>query len=109
MEVKFFPENGVQYFVKTKGDKAFHLYDELSKGEKTLAAFLLLDLISSICGTKIMIIDDLNNLDNTALEEIFKIITDSEFQNCYDHIIVASVDNSEVLNLIGKYKTIVRI
>lgn len=107
MEVKFYSENGIKYFVKIKGEKEFHLYDELSKGEKTLAAFLLLDLVSTLCGTRMMILDDLNNLDKKALSEIFSILATPEFSDSYDHIIVASVDSSEILELVEKYKTII--
>ena len=107
MEVKFRPENGIKYLVKVKEEKDFHLYDELSKGEKTLAAFLLLDLVSALCGTNMMILDDLNNLDNKALNEIFEIITSPDFKKGYDHIVVASVDSSEILDIAEKYKTII--
>lgn len=108
MKVKFLPENGIQYFVKVKEEKEFHLYDELSKGEKTLAAFLLLDLVSSLCGTRMMILDDLNNLDNTALNEIFDILVTPEFKDCYDHIIVASVDSNDVMKVVDDHSAVIQ-
>ena len=109
MSIKFAPENGVKYFVKVKGEKAYRLYDELSRGEKTISIFLLLDLVSSLCGTKIMILDDLNNLDKTSLEELFNLISTPEFTDAYDNIILASVENEEMKEVCEKHKAVIQI
>lgn len=109
MQIKFVPENGVKYLIKMKEDKDFHPYDDLSKGEKTLAAFVLLDLIVALCNTRIMILDDLNNLDKPSFEEMMRFISTPEYLGCYDHIILASIDHEAITDVIDEYPVIHKI
>lgn len=108
MSVKFIPENGVKFCVKVREDREFHVYDELSEGEKTLAAFLLLDLISLLCGTKIMVVDDLNNVDKNALHELFNFMSSPEFLRQYDNIILSSVNYGDFLDIIDKHASVIQ-
>lgn len=103
LRVKFAAQNGVKYLVKMKEEKGFRQYNELSTGEKVVAIFLLLDLISSLCGTKILLIDNMNDLDAASLNEVFKLLTNEEFAGHYDNIVVAAVDTNEMLDIAKKY------
>lgn len=109
MRIKFVPENGVKYLVRMRGDQEFHAFDDLSAGEKTLAALLLLDLVSSLCGTRIMILDDLNHLDSSGIDSIFGFMSSSEFLSLYDVVIVASVNTEEMYKSISKYSAVVQV
>lgn len=108
MCVKFVPENGTKYYVKVRGDKEFHLYDELSCGEKILAAFLLLDLVSALCGTRILLLDELNSLDSRSLGELFDLVTSSKMLEEYDNIVLASVNTDELDRVVRKHESVIQ-
>ena len=108
MKVKFVSENGIKYYVKMKSDKDFRYYEELSKGEKILSIFLLLDLVSALCGTRILLLDDLNHLDALALEDIFSIITNPSFMEEYDHVIISAVNSQDVINVTDKHAAVIQ-
>ena len=103
-EMKFIPIDGVSYLVKPNAASDYQNFDSLSSGEKTLAMFLILDMLNTLSGLKILMLDDLDKLDKNSFSELFELIQSPEIQDSYDHIIVCTVDHDDTLETLDKYK-----
>ena len=100
MQFMFNANNGIQYMVKLSEDSAFQCYESLSHGEQTVVMFLMLDLINSLTGLRIMIIDDLNHLDEDNMKKLMNLINICEANGEYDHIFLACVDIPAYRNIL---------
>lgn len=101
--IKFVPENGVKIFCNNSKTKNPVPYKTLSAGEKELVMFLIIDMLNSLSGLRILIMDDLDRLDQDAFESLMKIITDKDTLNDYDHILLCAVDHIDTMDVLKKY------
>ena len=60
----------------------------------------MLDLINSLTGLRIMIIDDLNHLDEDNMKKLMNLINICEANGEYDHIFLACVDIPAYRNIL---------
>lgn len=102
-EFKFVSSQGVKYYIKPPTQDAYIEYENLSSGEKTITMFLILDMINSLTGLKMLEIDNLDNLDSDSLTALFELITSEEVIDEYEHILLCSVNHSDVIETIEKY------
>lgn len=100
---KFVSLQGVKYFIKPPTQDAYIEYENLSSGEKTIAMFLILDMINSLTGLKMLEIDNLDNLDTDSLTALFELITNEDILDEYEHILLCSVNHSDIIETIKKY------
>ena len=98
MKVKFVTDNGVHVFVDVNGDDTFLDYDSLSEGEKALYIYLMLDLLNTLSGFGVLIIDELSVLDNETFSSLLDIII--EHQDDYDQIFIAMVNHDDTIQII---------
>ena len=103
IKAKFIAEQGVNYFIQINTKVGFLPFDSLSHGEQTIAMFLLLDMLNTLCGTKLLLMDDLNHLDPNSLDTLMSLITSTPVINDYDHIFISSVNNTDMINVVSKY------
>lgn len=94
-KVQFIAENGVNYTVKTPLSSIYHPFNDLSHGEQLIALFLLLDMLNSLCGTRLMLLDDINHLDSKNFDTLFSLILSKELQDDYDHIFLCAAANTD--------------
>ena len=94
--VRFIIENGVNYTIKTPKSTVYHPYDDLSHGEQLIAVFLLLDMLNTLCGTKILLLDDVNHLDSDSFNVLFGLVCSSRLQDDYDHIFMCAAVNADI-------------
>lgn len=104
--IKLYAENGVKISCKKTKKSDFIPYDFLSSGEKQLVMFLIMDMLNSLSGLNILIMDDLDRLDKDAFEALIKIIADKKVSDHYDHILLCAVDHEDTLNILSKYPEI---
>lgn len=95
-KVEFIAENGVNYTIKTPASTVFRPYADLSHGEQLIATFLLIDLLNSLCGTRIMLLDDLNHLDANNFNILLSLLQSKTLQDDYDHIFVCVAHTPEI-------------
>ena len=76
----------------------------LSDGEKQLAVLTLMDMISTISGTRILVFDRMESMDKDAINSLFRTLLTEEVMERYDHILLASVDHEEIVTSVDKYK-----
>jgi recombinational DNA repair ATPase RecF len=104
--MKFVSEDGVNYYIQTDPSREYRLFEFLSHGEQTLAVFLLLDMLNTLCNTRLLLMDDLNHLDKESFTALYTLITSAEVQDAYDHIILCAVDNSDIVDTVKSVKDV---
>lgn len=97
-------DSGIAVLCRPHGRKAFLPVNVLSKGERVLVLLALMDMISSISGTGILFFDDLENLDAAAFEAMIQTVTQKEFLDRYDHIILSAVNHDDLQKVMEKYR-----
>ena len=105
-EIKFIPEEGVTYLVKTSSSSDYMPYSSLSSGEKALSMFLLLDMLNTLSQFKVMMIDDLDKLDSDAFTALMKVIQSKPVQDSYDHIVICAVDHPDIVATLSTFSNI---
>lgn len=101
--IKFIPENGVKIYCNNSKTKSPVPYKTLSAGEKELVMFLIIDMLNSLSGLRILIMDDLDRLDQTAFDSLMKILTDKTTMDDYDHILLCAVNHIDTMDVLKKY------
>lgn len=104
LSVSFVMDQGIRYRITKKNDPNVELnYDQLSSGEKKVVSLMILDLLNLLSGAKILMLDDLDQLDSHNFAEIMKLITNPEFLEAYDHIFLAFVDHPDLCKIVENY------
>lgn len=94
------PDDGIRIFMNT--GNGFLPYENLSGGEQAYMLFMIMDMLNSLSGTRILFIDELSVMDAVNFSALLDIIT--EYQGEYDHIIFAAVDHKETVESIKDHK-----
>lgn len=101
IDFKFENEDGV--VVRMNNGKGSYLkYDELSGGEKAYMLFIIMDMLNTLCGTNILLLDELSVIDEVSFDALLSIIT--ECASDYDHIILAAVNHDDTVKSVLKHK-----
>ncbi len=90
------PEDGIKVFMDT--GNGMLSYENLSGGEKAYMLFMIMDMLNSLSGTKILFIDELSVMDTNNFNSLMDIIT--KYQGEYDHIIFAAVNYKETTDAV---------
>lgn len=109
-EVRFdMGENGLEVKYRPHGRNCFLPLKALSDGERLLAVFTLMDMISSISGSRILVFDRMESMDEDAIISLLNTLLTQEVAERYDHIVIASVAHDSIVNTISRYKGSIRI
>lgn len=103
-EVSLTVDGGLKIALKTPYNPKPYDSAQLSSGERLLVRFLLLDMLNQLTGTGLMFIDNIESLDDEALNHLAMLVKKPEFQDTYDHIFVAGVNHKEVVDLFAPSK-----
>ena len=98
MSVKLVYDDGIHILCEMKPGQGYIPYKSASSGEQILVMFLLIDLLNALTGLRIMMLDDLNQLDKEAFDTLIDTLDNPAVQADYDHILVASVDHQEMVD-----------
>lgn len=94
IQFDFRSEDGVKvYMSNDKGE--FLAYENLSGGEKAYMLFIIIDMLNSLCGTRLLFLDELSVLDTGCFDSLLGII--QAYSADYDHIFVAAVDHPDTV------------
>ena len=95
---RFDPENGVTVKMDPTGSGYYMPYDSLSGGERAYMIFVLLDLLNQLSGAKVLFLDELSVMDVETFKSLIDLI--KKHVEEYDHVVIASVDHSDIVGLI---------
>lgn len=102
-ELKLVCKEGVHLMCKTASANDFVEYEYLSSGEKLIVEFLFMDLINTLSGFGILMLDNLDKLDKSTFEALLELITKQEVVDRYDHIFIAAVNHDDFEQAITNY------
>lgn len=100
MSIKFVSDRGVVVLADVHGTGNYLPYESLSGGEQACVMFLLLDLLSTLSGFGIIILDELSVLDNRMFGKLISLVCESI--TGYDNVILSAVDHEDTLKIIEK-------
>ena len=100
MSLKFVIEDGIKILVNTKVVGDFLEFNALSGGEKASVLFLMVNMLSSLSGLKMIVLDELSVLDNQVFNSLLNIL--KENQGEYDLCLIAAVDHLDTIQALQK-------
>lgn len=101
MNIKFVADKGVDVLVDVDGSGFYLPYKSLSKGERARVTFLIMDMLSSLSGMNIIIMDELSVLDPETFENLINVIVNN--QDEYDLCVIACVNHEDNVKVLEKF------
>ena len=109
-EIRFeMGDDGLDVKCRPHGRTCFLPLKALSDGEKQLAVFTLMDMISTISGTRILVFDRMESMDKDAIDALFRTLLSDEVMERYDHIIVAAVNHESIVTEVDQFHEAINI
>lgn len=103
VDVRFDVKDGLKPYFKFDEEDSYQSYWSLSMGQKIIATMLLTDLLNYYCGSGILILDELNDLDEDNFRRVMKFITSEEVRCDYENIIACMVNNKTLLDELNDF------
>lgn len=97
--------NGVSILCRPKATMDFVNLSDVSSGEQLLASFLILDMLNTLSGFGILMMDNLDALDSHALDELITVLTSPDVLCRYDHIFVSMVAHDDSVAVLDKHSS----
>ena len=94
---------GLRIYMKPHDRNAYIAMENLSRGERTLLSFLLMDILSQLSGSRMIAFDNIEALDGEALDHLLEVTEKKEMQDRYDHIFLCAVDHDSILSILSKH------
>ena len=91
MKIRFEAEDGVQIYADPKGTGQYISFRSLSGAEKACVIFVVMTMLASLSGFRILILDEFTTLDDRTAQRLLQLIADNEDE--YDQCFVAAVDH----------------
>lgn len=101
MTLKFVTDKGVKVLTDPNGSGEFLEFSSLSGGEQASVMFLLVNMLSTLSGMGIIILDELSVLDDEVFANLIKVLVENKEE--YDMCLLASVDHVDTLATLNKY------
>ena len=94
---------GLRIYMKPHDRNAYIAMENLSRGERTMLSFLLMDILSQLSGSRMIAFDNIEALDGEALDHLLEVTEKKEMQDRYDHIFLCAVDHDSILSILSKH------
>ena len=101
MSLKFVSDAGISVLTDINGDGNYVSFEGLSGGERSYVLFILLDMINSLTGLRMMFLDELSVLDKNAFDTLVRLI--KEHIDEYDLVILATAEHDDNMETLKKY------
>lgn len=76
----------------------------VSSGEQAYVLFLVMDALNSLTNLGLLVLDDLDKLDVSALDRFFNLLSKPGVLDGYNHILIAMVNHKNSVEVLNKYK-----
>lgn len=76
---------------------------DASSGEQLIIAMLIVDMLNSLSGANVLLLDDLDKLDGDRMNALLHFLTTN---NSYDNVFLAAVDHKDTIDLLSHYPDI---
>lgn len=110
IEVSFrMSDDGLQVYCRPHNRSCMVPVDALSTGEKMLVVFALMEMVSSISNSRILVFDCIENLDAANIDALIALLLKPEIMDRYDHVILSVVDHKSIVETIDKYRYAINV
>lgn len=96
-------EGGLQVYCKPHNRNCMLPLNALSTGEYYLALLALMDMVSNISNTRILVFDNLEAVDSTTLNFLLGLLSGPEMAERYDHIFLSMVEHASIAEVVERY------
>lgn len=100
-DFKFLIDDGV-VILMNNGKGSYLPYASLSGGEKAYMLFVIMSMLNALCGTKLLLLDELTVMDDLVLDKLLSIIV--THKEDFDHVILTAVNHTEVVKSINNHE-----
>lgn len=97
---EFISQDGVVVLMDN-GKGAKLPYASLSGGEKAYMIFIIMDMLNALCGSNLLLLDELSVVDEKCFDALLDIVT--TYAKEYDHILLAAVDHEDTLRSVKSH------
>ncbi|MCR5690749.1 MAG: AAA family ATPase [Eubacterium sp.] len=91
-------ENGIRAEIHSKGQTKD--IKDASSGETALAMFLMADMLNQLTGSRIIVLDDVDKLDEGMFSKLAKFI--KQVKSEYDNIIILGINHEDTMAMLKK-------
>ena len=102
-------DEGLQVYCRPHNRSCMVPVDALSTGEKMLVVFALMEMVSSISNSRILVFDCIENLDASNIDALMTLLLKPEIMDRYDHVILSVVDHKSIVETIDKYRYAINV
>ena len=95
-------DKGMEVFCRPHGGRHELPIKALSDGERILILLSLMDMVSSISGTKVLFFDALESLDNSAFCKLAEALSIPEVKERYDCVLLSAVSHGDIFDSVKK-------
>ena len=95
-------DKGMEVFCRPHGGRHELPIKALSDGERILILLSLMDMVSSISGTKVLFFDALESLDNSAFCKLAEALSIPEVKERYDCVLLSAVSHGDIYDAVKK-------
>lgn len=106
LKIDLISDDGIRIVYSPNGSADMLPIEAASSGEQALIMLLILDAINALSGLGLMMLDDLDKLDETALDALFTLLSNPVISGSYDHIFIAMVNHEDSLRVLDKHKAV---
>lgn len=97
IDFKFIADKGVVVLMNN-GKGSYLPYASLSGGEQAYMLYILMDMLNSLCGSNILMLDELSVVDEECFNALLDIVCN--YASDYDHILLAAVNHDDIVKAI---------
>ncbi len=94
VDFKFVSDGGIVVLMNN-GKGAYLPYASLSGGERAYMIFILMDMLNTLTGTNLLLMDELSVVDQKCFDALLDLVTSNAAN--YDHILVAAVNHEDTV------------
>lgn len=100
MKIKFEASNGISVLTDIEGSGRFVEFSALSGGEKAYVLYIIFDMLNSLTGMRMMILDELSVLDGEAFSTLVKLI--DRYKEDYDLVLLATAEHDDSIKTLDE-------
>ena len=102
--IKLVSDNGISIMCSPNTSCDMIKLESVSSGEQAYALFLVMDALNALSGYGILVLDDLDKLDENALDALLSLLEKPGVMNNYDHVLMAMVNHKDSLAVLKKHE-----
>ena len=98
--IKFVSDGGICVMADVTGNGVYRPISGLSGGERIYCLFIIIDMLCSLTGLRMMIFDELSVLDDESFPALIRLIKENE--DDYDFVLLSTAEHTDIMDSLKK-------